>query len=80
MSIADLDALLQRIVSDPEICGGRPIVRGTRVQVADILAMLADGADRSTILADYPYLADGDIAASLAYGARAASHRLIAAE
>lgn len=47
---------LHRITIDPEQCGGRPCVRGLRVRVSDILNLLASGATREEILADYPYL------------------------
>ena len=65
---------LHRVTSDPEICGGRPCIRGMRIRVTDILDLLAAGADAKEILADYPYLEAGDIQASLEYAARAADH------
>ena len=68
-----------RIHIDPGICGGRPHVRGTRVRVSDILDLLASGALPADILADYPYLREADLKAALAYGAAAASHRVILA-
>ncbi|WAJ29794.1 DUF433 domain-containing protein [Antarcticirhabdus aurantiaca] len=68
-----------RIVSDPAICGGRPVVRGTRMRVADILALLGEGASRAEILADYDYLTDEDITASLVYAAEMLDHRVIRA-
>lgn len=49
------------------------------MRVSDVVEMLASGATRPEILADYPYLADEDIAAALAYAARAADHRVIRA-
>ena len=68
-----------RIASDPEICGGRPRIRGTRVRVSDIIEMLADGATREEIVQDYPYLSLEDIAAALAFAARAVSHAIVRA-
>lgn len=56
---------LDRITVNPEVCGGYPCVR-----VTDILEMLAHGASRDEILADYPYLEDVDITAALEYAAR----------
>ena len=47
---------LHRITVDPNRCGGRPTIRGMRIRVKDVLDLLAAGADRSEILADYPYL------------------------
>jgi uncharacterized protein (DUF433 family) len=48
-----------RITVDPEQCGGRPCIRGMRIRVTDILDMLAAGASREEILADYPDLVAG---------------------
>lgn len=70
---------LQRITVDPEVCGGRPCIRGLRIRVTDILDMLAGGATRDEILADYPYLEDEDITAALAYAARQTDHPVIPA-
>ncbi len=71
--------LLDRISSDAEICSGRPCIRGTRMRVSDIVEMMAHGAGREEILGDYPYLADADLSAALAYAAMASAHRLIRA-
>jgi uncharacterized protein (DUF433 family) len=68
-----------RITIDPEVCGGRPCIRGLRIRVKDILDMLAGGATRLEILADYPYLEDEDITAALEYASRATDHPVIAA-
>jgi uncharacterized protein (DUF433 family) len=71
------ERLSKRIVSDPEVCGGRARIRGTRVRVTDILDMLAGGMTREHILADFDYLSDEDISAALAYAARSTDHRII---
>jgi uncharacterized protein (DUF433 family) len=71
---------LDRITSTPELCGGRPTVRGLRVRVTDILEMLAGGASRADILRDYPYLEDEDISAALEYAGRNSDHPLIRAD
>ena len=68
-----------RITIDSAICGGRPIVLGTRVRVSDILEMLADGASEAEIVADYPYIAAEDIRACLAYAASVADHPIVLA-
>jgi uncharacterized protein (DUF433 family) len=68
-----------RITIDPEVCGGRPCIRGLRIRVKDILDMLAGGATRQEILADYPYLEDEDITAALEYASQATDHPVIAA-
>ena len=66
-----------RIRVDPEICGGRPHIRGTRVRVTDILQLMAAGITPAEILADYPYLEEGDLKAALAWGAAASEHRIV---
>ena len=66
-----------RITVSPEICGGRPTIRGLRIRVTDILDMLAAGAERAEILRDYPYLKDEDITAALEYAARQSDHPII---
>ena len=68
---------LSRITIDPQKSGGRPSIRGLRVRVTDILQMLASGATRDEILADYPYLEPGDITAALEFAAREADHRIL---
>jgi uncharacterized protein (DUF433 family) len=65
---------LHRVTVDPELCGGRPCLRGLRIRVKDVLDLLAAGADAQEILADYPDLEAADIQASLEYAARAADH------
>lgn len=79
MSMVDDPEVRDRIHIDASICGGRPHVRGTRVRVADILELLAEGVSKDEILADYPYLSEADLRAALAYGAAASAHRIILA-
>ena len=71
--------LLDRVTVDPETCGGRPCIRGLRIRVKDILDMLAGGATRAEILADFPYLEDEDITAALEFAARATDHPILVA-
>ena len=61
---------LARITVNPGVCGGRPCVRGLRIRVKDVLDLLAAGATREEILADYPYLEAEDIAAVLEFAAK----------
>lgn len=68
-----------RITIDSAVCGGRPCIRGLRIRVKDILDMLAGGATRDEILADYPYLENQDITAALEFASRATDHPVIAA-
>ena len=75
----DVEDLLGRIAMDPRICGGRPCIKGTRMRVSDIVGMMANGATPAEIVADFPYVSEDDIAAALAYAARATDHRVIQA-
>ena len=61
--------LLRRVVVDPEIQGGRPVIRGTRVPVARIVGALSAGADVAEMKEDYG-LQEEDVMAALAYAAR----------
>jgi uncharacterized protein (DUF433 family) len=61
------DSVLDRIMSDPQVCGGSPGIRGMRIRVGDVLDMVAAGVSRAEILRDYPYLEDADITAVLTY-------------
>jgi uncharacterized protein (DUF433 family) len=56
-----------RLVLDPAILAGKPIVRGTRLAVEFIIGLLADGWSADDILRNYPTLSQDDIAACLAY-------------
>ena len=58
-----------RIVSDPAIRGGKPVVRGTRITVADVLEYMAGGMSGGEILTDFPDLTRDDLLAVLAYAA-----------
>lgn len=69
------DELLKRITVDPEIFGGKPIVRGRRLAVEHVLGMLAAGDDFETLLEGYPWLEREDIQACLVY-----AHRLVGIE
>lgn len=60
-----------RIIADPEILGGKPIVEGTRLSVEHILGLLASGMSNQEIIADYPDLNEESIRAVLAYAVRA---------
>jgi uncharacterized protein (DUF433 family) len=65
---------IDRITVDPQICAGRPTIRGLRIRVKDILELLASGATRDEILEDYPLLEAADIAAALEFAARQSDH------
>jgi uncharacterized protein (DUF433 family) len=59
--------MLDRITANPEIFGGKPIIRGMRISVELILSLLAQGEPIEAILEDYPALEADDIRACLAY-------------
>lgn len=62
--------LLQRIMVNPQIFGGKPIIRGRRLAVEHVLGMLAAGDSPETILEGYPWLEAEDIRACLVYARR----------
>lgn len=70
--------LLERITIESGKCGGRPCIRGYRLRVSDILALIAAGASNEEILEDYPFLEADDIVAALTYAARQTDHVVIA--
>jgi uncharacterized protein (DUF433 family) len=68
---------IDRITIRAEQCGGRPCIRGLRVRVKDILDLLASGASREEILADYSYLEAEDITAALKFAAKQSDHLVL---
>ena len=64
------DDLLKRITVNPQIFGGKPIVRGKRLAVEHVLGMLATGDAIETILEGYPWLQREDVLACLEYARR----------
>jgi uncharacterized protein (DUF433 family) len=71
------EELMQRISADPNICFGKPCIRGTRIWVSLILDNLADGVAMDELLAAYPQLTLNDIRAALAYGAGRVDERIL---
>ena len=69
--------LLRRITSDPAIFGGKPIVRGRRLAVEHVLAMLAAGDREQDILAAYPFLEPDDIRACMLYAYKVVAHERV---
>jgi uncharacterized protein (DUF433 family) len=69
--------LLKRITIDPNVCFGKPCIRGHRIWVSLILDFLADGQTVDDILANYPQLEEADIKACIAYGAEMARERFV---
>ncbi|MFW6150360.1 MAG: DUF433 domain-containing protein [Chloroflexota bacterium] len=66
------DELLKRVSADPNICAGKPCIRGTRIYIAIILDALAEGLTTEEIVDHYPSLEPDDIRAALAYAAELA--------
>jgi len=69
--------LLQRITVNPDVCFGKPCIRGHRIWVSLILDLLAGGQSMEEVLDDYPGLEDTDIRACIAYGAEMSRERYI---
>jgi uncharacterized protein (DUF433 family) len=65
--------LSDRITVNPEVCFGKPCIRGMRLHVVDVLDLLAAGADEAEILTDYPYLEAEDIPACIAFASQMVS-------
>jgi uncharacterized protein (DUF433 family) len=61
---------MDRIEINPGICSGKPVVRGTRIMVRNILGMVAGGYTVERIIESYPELTREDVAAALEYAAR----------
>ncbi len=69
---------LDRISIDPNVCFGRPCIKGTRIWVSLILDCLASGESEADFLARYPQLTRADVLAALAYAAELARDRVVA--
>lgn len=67
-----MNPLLSRITVDPEICHGKPTIRGLRYPVETILDLLSSGMTAEQILADYDDLEREDVLAALAFATRLA--------
>ena len=65
-----------RIVRDPQIVGGQPVFKGTRVTLKTVLASLAEGATIAEILADFPMLTEEDVRAAMALSVRSGEGKL----
>jgi len=74
---AKRDDLLARISIDPNICFGKPCIKGHRIWVALILDFLAGGMNKEELLQEYPQLEPADIDACIAYGAEMVRERFV---
>jgi uncharacterized protein (DUF433 family) len=72
-----VNKLLERISIDPEVCGGKPCIKGTRLWVSLILDFLADGMTEAELQTEYPQLTHQDVMAALAFGAEMPRERIL---
>ncbi|CAB1080981.1 hypothetical protein D1AOALGA4SA_8647 [Olavius algarvensis Delta 1 endosymbiont] len=68
--------MIERITANPQILGGKPIIRGTRISVEFILELLASDVSEDEILEDYPHLTKDDIRACLKYAAHSCKNEI----
>jgi len=68
----------ERVTVDPEMMGGMPCIRGLRIPVATVVAMVADGLTVAEIIDELPDLTDEDVAEALRYAAEAMRERELA--
>jgi len=73
-----MNQLLERISVDPQICFGKPCIKGTRIWVSLILEFLSAGNSIEEILEQYPQLTHNDILACIAYGAAMSAENYVA--
>jgi uncharacterized protein (DUF433 family) len=71
------EELLKRITVNPQVFGGKPIIRGMRIAVEHVLGMLAAGSTVDQILEGYPFLQKEDVQACLLYAYRMVAHERI---
>jgi uncharacterized protein (DUF433 family) len=64
----------ERIEINPRVCGGQPVIKGTRIPVSAILEQLAEGESWDSLLAGYPELTRGDIESALRYARQSILH------
>lgn len=73
----DESELISRITVNPQIFGGKPIIRGRRLAVEHVLGMLSAGDSPETILSGYSWLEAEDIQACLVYARRLVAHERV---
>ncbi len=67
----------ERIHADPQVCGGEPCVKGTRIPVAVVLSHLAAGESVTEVLDNFPTLTQADLQACLAYASFLATEKVL---
>ncbi len=70
--------MFERITTDPDVCTGKPCIRGLRFPVARLLGLMAAGESHDAILKAYPYLEPGDLQEALRYAAFLAEDETVA--
>ena len=68
---------MTKIIANPGILGGKPVIEGTRLSVEHVLGLLANGMSNEEIIESYPILSEESIRAVLAYAARALSNEIV---
>ena len=76
--IMSSEELIKRITIDPQICHGKPCIRGLRYPVSTLLELMSSGMSHEQILADYKDLERDDLLAALAYAARVSDAKRVA--
>jgi len=71
------EELLKRIVVNPKVMVGKPVIKGTRIPVDTIVRLIAQGMKTEDILDDYPNLSKEDIKAALLYSAEVVSGEIV---
>ncbi len=69
--------MFDRITCNPDVLGGKPCIKGTRISVEFILELVASGAGRSDILKGYPHLAAEDVEQALRYAAEVLKNDIV---
>ena len=66
--------MASRIIIDPEVLSGKPIIKGTRISVEFVLELLSSGMSVEDIIKEYPHLKREDVLAAITYATRALRH------
>ena len=72
-----MNNLIDRITIDPDVCNGKPTIRGKRIAVQTVLEFLSSGDTRAEILEEYPSLEIEDINACLAYASEVMNRKYV---
>jgi len=68
--VVDVEELLNRVVIDPKILVGKPVIKGTRIPVYLIVELIANGMKTKELLKEYPELKENDVKAALLYASK----------